>query len=78
MNSYSRIEKPFKKWRRKKRLSVFQFHPVNVDLPVFLVHLFPWINGKVNSQIEQIMFKVGELMNKICKDLLIKLLVKLN
>ena len=61
-----------------KSAFVFQFHPVNVDLPVFLVHLFPWINGKVNSQIEQIMFKVGELMNIICKDLLIKLLVKLN
>lgn len=43
---------------------VFQFHPIDTNLPVFLVHLFPWINGKANYQIEQIMFKLGEMMNK--------------
>ncbi|KAK8889557.1 hypothetical protein M9Y10_034307 [Tritrichomonas musculus] len=63
--SYSIFENFIFKHSNKtvKSAFVFQFHPVNVDLPVFLVYLFPWINGKANSQIEQIMFRGGELMN---------------
>ena len=47
-----------------KSAFVFQFHPINTNYPVFLIHLFPWISGKANEKIEQRMFTLGNIMRK--------------
>ena len=47
-----------------KSAFVFQFHPINIKYPVFLVHLYPWISGKANDIIKQRMFTLRKLMNK--------------
>lgn len=41
---------------------VYQFQPLDLKYPVFLIHLFPWHCGKANNEIEKRLFQLKNSM----------------
>lgn len=57
-HSYSKFENSASNhsYQTTNSALVFQFHPINVNYPIFLIHLYPWTSNKANEKIDQKMF----------------------